>query len=332
MNDKHPLVLIFYLALVTGGLGMFIYSGWKHLPWYHKLLVTIISSGPYIGLYYASTSDPGMVTRENHFHAMRAYPYDRINFQPGIVCRTCLLYKPARSKHCSICKGCVAKHDHHCIWINNCVGHKNTRHFLAFLSLTNIFLTYGAYISYTVMNIFIQSLLPPRRKVSELPWSLYFKGWGVGFIQATPLAAVFLLSTFCSVVTYSFTLYHLYLIWAGTTTNETFKWSDWAEDIRSGEIYIATANSPLYSTRPPESLPHANSEMNGEMHENMTEPKVPWAKEPRQVLARVPLGGDPARLPRELSWKRCEGLQEVENLYDLGWSENLRIVLFPKEM
>ena len=42
--------------------------------------------------------------------------------------------------------------------------HRAAPHFLTFLTLTNIFLTYGSLLSHSIMNIFIQSLLPKNRK------------------------------------------------------------------------------------------------------------------------------------------------------------------------
>lgn len=39
---------------------------------------------------------------------------------------------------------CVARCDHHCIWLNNCVGLANTRWFLAFLAATAALCAYGA--------------------------------------------------------------------------------------------------------------------------------------------------------------------------------------------
>ena len=35
--------------------------------------------------------------------------------------------------HCSICKRCVYKMDHHCPWTNNCVGYLTLKPFLLFL-------------------------------------------------------------------------------------------------------------------------------------------------------------------------------------------------------
>ena len=48
-------------------------------------------------------------------------------------CRKCKEIKPLRTHHCSICGTCNFKMDHHCPWINNCVGQNNHRYFLLFL-------------------------------------------------------------------------------------------------------------------------------------------------------------------------------------------------------
>ncbi|KAK7110934.1 palmitoyltransferase ZDHHC16-like [Littorina saxatilis] len=48
------------------------------------------------------------------------------------ICKKCISPKPPRSHHCSICKRCILKMDHHCPWLNNCVGYYNHRYFFLF--------------------------------------------------------------------------------------------------------------------------------------------------------------------------------------------------------
>ncbi|KAF3853343.1 hypothetical protein F7725_014031 [Dissostichus mawsoni] len=102
---------------------------------------TLISlSVPYILLvikslcfYLCIRRDPGTVTKKKIAGQLHIYPYDRRLFHPGVSCETCKLVKPARSKHCRVCNRCVQRFDHHCIWVNNCIGAQNTRYFLLYL-------------------------------------------------------------------------------------------------------------------------------------------------------------------------------------------------------
>lgn len=102
---------------------------------------TLISlSVPYILLliksvffYLCIKRDPGTVTKKKVAGQIHVYPYDRKLFHPGTTCPTCQLLKPARSKHCRVCNRCVQRFDHHCVWVNNCIGAQNTRYFLLYL-------------------------------------------------------------------------------------------------------------------------------------------------------------------------------------------------------
>ncbi|XP_057375671.1 palmitoyltransferase Hip14-like isoform X2 [Daphnia carinata] len=59
-------------------------------------------------------------------------------FEPQHFCSCCLLRRPIRSKHCSNCNKCVARFDHHCPWVGNCIGLNNHRFFIYYLFLLSV--------------------------------------------------------------------------------------------------------------------------------------------------------------------------------------------------
>uniref|UniRef100_A0A673GWZ8 Palmitoyltransferase n=1 Tax=Sinocyclocheilus rhinocerous TaxID=307959 RepID=A0A673GWZ8_9TELE len=75
--------------------------------------------------------------------------------QSGAVrfCDRCQVIKPDRCHHCSVCETCVLKMDHHCPWVNNCVGFSNYKFFLLFLSYSMI---YCVFIASTVFQYFLK--------------------------------------------------------------------------------------------------------------------------------------------------------------------------------
>merc|ERR1719498_953080 len=49
------------------------------------------------------------------------------------VCVVCRARRQMRSHHCKECGRCVERLDHHCPWIDNCVGLGNQRSFFCFI-------------------------------------------------------------------------------------------------------------------------------------------------------------------------------------------------------
>jgi palmitoyltransferase len=49
------------------------------------------------------------------------------------ICKKCNCIKNIRTHHCSECKVCIIKMDHHCPWIVNCVGEKNKKSYVLFI-------------------------------------------------------------------------------------------------------------------------------------------------------------------------------------------------------
>ncbi|XP_055903075.1 palmitoyltransferase ZDHHC16 [Eupeodes corollae] len=65
-------------------------------------------------------------------------PEDSVLVESVSMCKKCIAPKPPRAHHCSVCRKCVLKMDHHCPWLNNCVGYANHRYFFLYMVYTTI--------------------------------------------------------------------------------------------------------------------------------------------------------------------------------------------------
>ena len=291
-------------------------QAWPLLSTSRKITSVILISLPYIFLYASAAGNPGYINPENHAHQMELYPYDFTIFHPGQSCRTCRLLKPARSKHCSICKRCISKMDHHCIFINNCVGYGNQHWFLLLLLTTAMVITYASYIGTRLLSEMILVHLPNWTLYGHgFTWGEYIHILGWALQEKTRMGAVTMLCFLTAPLVWGLLGYHLYLIWAGTTTNESMKWSDWQAEMSDGFVFKRT-------------LPE------GRDRDTRFEPMcMRWPADSVQVVLRTDDGQPP---PAEETigtgeWRRIWKLTDVENLYDLGFLDNLKdVFLWPR--
>ncbi|CDQ69060.1 unnamed protein product [Oncorhynchus mykiss] len=81
--------------------------------------------------------------------------------RPGGRCPLCKVVRPPRAGHCRICGGCVQRLDHHCIWINSCVGQANHRSFLLTLLLFLLTSLHG-------VSLVLRSVCPQQNLLTAL--------------------------------------------------------------------------------------------------------------------------------------------------------------------
>ncbi|KAJ9204742.1 hypothetical protein DTO164E3_1917 [Paecilomyces variotii] len=147
--------------------------------------------------------------------------------------------------------------------------------FIALLSGSEFLLLYGVYLGYTLLDGTLQEIMPPITGSTghwskNVSWSAFFNIWGSVILEDIRIGAIFLLALMTAPLAVGFFLYHLYLIWAGMTTNENAKWGYWRDDIEDGFVFKAK-RSEIYGEPGPENESPA--------------PRTSWPAHSDQLLA-----------------------------------------------
>lgn len=100
-------------------------------------------------------SEPGYIKKPKDIEFLEIMKL----IDPVQLCPDCEIVRTPRSRHCGTCNQCVERFDHHCPWINNCIGINNHKYFMVFVGLLicnillNFLLTaYNLYLMITTDN------------------------------------------------------------------------------------------------------------------------------------------------------------------------------------
>ena len=184
----------------------------------HYLLLGIFSYGMLMSYVFAIFTNPGKVAYESatgHKAPIVKLSQTWANTHFCTECRPTDLI-PSRAWHCYICGYCISRRDHHCFWINQCVGILNFKYFILFI----IYLwTFTTYCTILLMGIFLEWMTYHERACAS---HLYHKVSGSVVLASPLLRFCLFLCGSVSLALSIFTAWHLHMLCLDKTTREFY--------------------------------------------------------------------------------------------------------------
>ncbi|CAJ1424460.1 unnamed protein product [Effrenium voratum] len=208
-----PLVALFFFLLTVGCLLAACLSDPGILPRREVILATGVAQKLCEELGYNILGDP-VEGWDGEGERITIPP--ELKSQGYRWCTTCRIVRPPRASHCSDCDNCVMRFDHHCPFINNCVGQRNYLFFFGFTS--SVCLLALVVIPSLMWYLLVGTGLGPAEKVESTNYEVSSDSVMRGILIT--LAAAGGTGALCVLGLWG---YHLFLICSGITTREHIK-------------------------------------------------------------------------------------------------------------
>lgn len=133
-------------------------------------------------------------------------------------CDICKIVKPDRCHHCSECDRCVLRMDHHCPWVNGCIGYNNHKFFYLFIFYGSVL---AIWVVTTMIPLLISALRNCERDYARATFIQETDLMGCYFDFHWPLITV--ISLLLALMIISFTVAHTACILQNRTTIESLQ-------------------------------------------------------------------------------------------------------------
>lgn len=178
------------------------------------LCLSLLTIG--LKLYLSSSSNEEATVFDPSVRRLTLVELNRPTGDPSVeACYYCRVFVSKNAKHCSVCDKCVPGFDHHCRWLNACVGERNYKIFFAFVCTA---ITAVLFVFAVALYVFVDALRN-RSAYEQLLEQRYRHCNYIAYVVFLALTLAYTAVGACALA--SLLQFHVYLIW---TKQTTYQW------------------------------------------------------------------------------------------------------------